>query len=408
MLKRVAVLSLLALSARAATAACPSVTFTDQRISTGISVRADVIVGDFNGDGRDDLAAARSILPVQPIPVEANFQIFFSAPDGTLAPVSTVIPGGFAAQASGDFDGDGLDDLVTYETDLIRILYSNGDGAFTTIALPLPGTNSTSILAGDVNGDGIDDLVLVKRPSGGLTVLLGRRARPMVQSGGGFAGASPQSEYLADVDNDHNLDVVSVPSGNPPTVTFGDGTGNFVQRAVASVPPAQPWEVFSALAIVDVDGDQLPDIVARQNFRGVTLIRNMGGRTLQGDGSVVAADSSSLRVLDMNGDGFVDLMQNQLGGFSIAMGNGQGSFAAAQPYTDNDFAGAGVRTAVGDFRGVGSHDVVLTTGSAPLIHVYLNNCVAAATVPTMSPLSLIALAIALACAALFALRTNFS
>jgi hypothetical protein len=113
------------------------------------------VAGDFNGDGRDDIASYHSDA--------GSWWVSLSTGDGftTLLWDSFSTKSGWGRQVVGDFDGNGLDDLASYHPGAGTwwVSLSSGEG-FTT---RLWGTYSTktgwtSQLAGDFNADGIDDI----------------------------------------------------------------------------------------------------------------------------------------------------------------------------------------------------------------------------------------------------------
>jgi serralysin len=123
--------------------------------------------GDFNGDGRDDIAWQRS---------DGAFTTWLARGNGSFtsndANSWTVLPTSWHVEGSGDFNGDGRDDLV----------WRNDDGSFTTwLAQPNGGfvsndANSWAVLPtswqvveiGDYNGDGRDD-ILWRNSNGAFT-----------------------------------------------------------------------------------------------------------------------------------------------------------------------------------------------------------------------------------------------
>ncbi len=88
--------------------------------------------------------------------------------------------------AVGDFNGDGIPDFATagYSSNNLTVLLGNGSGGFSAApGSPFTvGTTPTSVVVGDFNGDGIQDLVTANHASSNLTVLLGNGA-------GGFTAA---------------------------------------------------------------------------------------------------------------------------------------------------------------------------------------------------------------------------
>jgi hypothetical protein len=133
----------------------------------------DMVTGDFNGDGIADLATAEGYA----------LSIFLGKGDGTFtAAGKNSWPGVNPLYlAAGDFNGDGLTDIAVTDTAVrgtIFLLLNKGDGSFSKTDLsPTTGLSLGGIAAGDLNGDGLLDLVLANYDGGtsnGLTVLLGK------------------------------------------------------------------------------------------------------------------------------------------------------------------------------------------------------------------------------------------
>ncbi len=129
------------------------------------------VTGDFNGDGKLDLALVTH---------DSGYHYFVSVllgkGDGTYQAAVNYTSGRSPAQlASGDFNGDGKQDLAALNTDgTVSLLVGNGDGTFQQPILydePLDGgAGPLAFLAADVNGDGAPDLVIAG--SNSLVVLL--------------------------------------------------------------------------------------------------------------------------------------------------------------------------------------------------------------------------------------------
>ncbi|HEY5198015.1 MAG TPA: FG-GAP-like repeat-containing protein [Solirubrobacteraceae bacterium] len=231
------------------------------------------VVGDFNGDGYDDVVAS--------VYATSGVQIMFGAPDGTLTPGPYV--GGdslLACPAAGDLDGDGrLDLLCTPEapTDgTLDVLIGHGDGTF---APPIPTPSglpvSEGIAVGDVNGDGHPDVVVASTvPTSEhlgtqqISVLLGngdgtlgRATRLSMPDRQSFAFGPPK---LADFDADGRPDILA--SGWPAGVLAGNGDGSFQQPVDLGVYDANTGANAESSVVADFDGDGRPDIATLGDF----------------------------------------------------------------------------------------------------------------------------------------------
>ena len=133
---------------------------------------ASVLVGDVNGNGLQDLVTANFD--------SNNVTVLLGNGSGGFTPAAgspfAVGTSPFSVEA-GDFNGDGVQDLVTanYGSNNITVLTGDNTGAFT--AAPISpfavGASPLSVAVGDFNGDGIEDLATADNGSNRVTVVLG-------------------------------------------------------------------------------------------------------------------------------------------------------------------------------------------------------------------------------------------
>jgi hypothetical protein len=123
----------------------------------------EVATGDFNGDGKQDIVSVSAY-------AQGNGVLAFFAGngDGTFqAPVKTSVPAGPADVIAGDFNGDGKPDLaVLFSTqsfasaDAVTIYLGDGAGSFHQGESYPVGPHASWMLAGDLNSDGNPDLIV--------------------------------------------------------------------------------------------------------------------------------------------------------------------------------------------------------------------------------------------------------
>jgi hypothetical protein len=132
---------------------------------------AAIAVGDFNGDGILDLAVANYF--------GSTVTILLGAGDGTFTATSTInlttLSDDVRFMVVGDFNGDGILDLAAavISDGTAVILLGNGDGTFTTKSTPSVGGAASAIITGDFNGDGITDLAAADFRACSTGVILG-------------------------------------------------------------------------------------------------------------------------------------------------------------------------------------------------------------------------------------------
>lgn len=176
----------------------------------------DVTVGDFNGDGKLDLAVVgRYADDVQ----SASVSILLGKGDGTFrAPLSYRLNTNPCSIATADFNGDGKLDLVVLDNvGVVSILLGNGDGTFQPrVDYPAGSFPVGSIGIGDFTGRGRLDLAVASSGSSSVTILFGNGDGTFQPQGLRFATASfPQAVAVGDFKRNGRLDLaVAARSGS--------------------------------------------------------------------------------------------------------------------------------------------------------------------------------------------------
>jgi hypothetical protein len=292
-----------------------------------------VAVANLNADAVPDL--------VVPDYFGASFTIYLGAPDGGFTTGATYpVEGHCTWVATGDFNEDGRVDIAAARNGsgqpvMLYIYLGNGDGTFTRFqTYPTQLATPTEIILARVDSDNHTDIAYsLSGPNTGA-LFLGNgdgtfRAPELITPGDDPSGNS-QGFSLADLDADGNLDWIAAQDFvDSLVVRRGDRTGQFVSVAGLSFP--HPWDVETA----DLNGDGTLDLVASNLDSAVCWLRDPNGAPAPAAAVRSPGGLVKLLALDLDGDGLPDLVFSGLdGSFSVAINNGRSMTTVDPPPAD--------------------------------------------------------------------------
>lgn len=297
-----------------------------------------ILTADFNQDGIPDIAA----MSQGSSGTDGDVAVFLGNGDGSFrGPVDTVLGDFPVSIALGDFDRDGILDVVTvdYFANAAYVSLGNGDGSFKTAVPYAIGAGPFSVTTGDFNGDGFMDVAAANGDGGSMSVLLGNGDGTLQSQQVYRTGRQPEFVAAGDLDGDGKLDLIIADYADMMVGVFlGKGDGTFQPQVTYPVGGTD-----SGLAIADMDGDGIPDIVASYYMPAkVGVLRGKGDGTFAAvrDYNTGQTQGFELSVADLNGDGTPDMVSDDINSSISVLLNGTAATATltnvAVPGTSND------------------------------------------------------------------------
>ena len=303
------------------------------------------IMADYNGDGLTDFYFFQH--------ASNSVPIIYSTGRGSFEGITIKLPDDFGAifnqsdvvKLSGDFDGDGLPDFAGFKTGYVTVpvlstaLHDSFSGTIVTIAEDIsPFINEKGAVqqSGDFNGDGLIDILVFNN---------GYKSAPILYSDGklgfdatltrypdnvsDYVNAKDAKQYLGDFNGDGLTDIsvflnrmVSIP------VLIGKGNGSF-EGNMMDIPAGQEHyftdsDVLPVLG--DINGDKITDIVG---FK--TGLKTVPSLISQSENSFVFTNAPMTDEManyindqdverfigDFNGDGLIDIAAIKQGFVSL-------------------------------------------------------------------------------------------
>jgi hypothetical protein len=306
----------------------------------------NAVATDVNHDGYPDLIVQDGSNQY----TNNELWVFLNNGNGTFAAPSQVKPkfvitnectiGSIAGFAVGDVTGDGNPDIVAVSPcGYVATYVGNGQGSFNTANAPqsqTPGgaTTGLQLVGGKLN------LILISSVGNNGAVV------GMPSNGDGtFSAANTLVMLPAGAGDALNLQFQDVNADGIPDIVLSDGDGNLYVALGESngsfQPPVSSIGGYTAVypknfALVDVNGDGLPDFIDQEEGYASVYLNN-GNAAFGGPSGIAATNyatglnAGQLAVADFNGDGKSDFANIDLwyGRASIFLSNGNGSFQGA-------------------------------------------------------------------------------
>jgi hypothetical protein len=323
---------------------------------------ASVAAADFDRNGAIDVAAVN--------PLTNQVAILLGNGHGILGAATQYPAGeGPAAVAVADFNLDGKPDLVTANSvgNDVTVMLGNGNGSFQAPQHAGAGTAPVAIVVADFNRDGLPDVAVAGSGSGDVTILLGRGDGTFGNSYSAGVGDGPNAIAVGDLNGDGKLDLaVTNLTSQTVSILLGNGDGTFQNGGSIPINSAP-----SSIAIADFNQDGKPDL-AVVVANAVWVAQGNGDGTFQPWAQwSVATGPAGLVVADFNLDGRLDLItaNTVTNDISVLLGNGDGTFRPALNLGADYFATA---LAAADFNGDGKPDLVVANPADGRVTMMLN------------------------------------
>ena len=292
---------------------------------------------------------------------------------GGLSPAAGIgLPAPFGIVA-GDWDRDGKQDLATANNSGPAVTTVDGNGGFGFAMSGAYGVcpSSYGIAAGDVDADGALDLAVCDWSGNRVVIMAGDGAGAFAPAADPTMAGMPIAPVLADFDLDGRLDIAVADYSGAAAARLNTSavpTGIHFDAPVGVLVEAGSY----AAATGDVNNDGKPDAVVTCTDGYVRTLLGDGSGTLTPSAAIHTGDCGcDVRLADVDCDGRLDLITpGYSGGLYVARGDGSGGFGSLATYGTNSYP---YFVDVGDLNQDGYPDIVVSCYNSAAVSVYLND-----------------------------------
>ena len=237
------------------------------------------------------------------------------------------------------------------------------------------GSSPTAIATGDFNGDGIQDLAVAAGNNVYVMLGDGSGAFPSAKVSQITVGSGPTSVVAGDFNRDGNLDfAVTNKTDNTVSVMLGAGNGSTFNQASGSPISTGTSTSPAALVTADFNGDGKLDLaVAESGLNRVDIFKGNGDGTFSLQPSSIATGTTPLSIVfgDFNADGKIDLAVANSGSklLGLSLGNGDLTF---QAQTTVSVGPNPIVAAPADYNGDGTTDLAVANNGTSTVNIFLN------------------------------------
>jgi len=319
-----------------------------------VSGATPMVDGDVNGDGVPDTIYVT-------LPVAGQTGSTLTAELRSKSGGAPTITAGIQVACTvnsvmlADLNKDGkLDAVATCNEGVVAVMPGNGDGTFQSAAT-YQVASAAKAVAADLNGDGFPDLVVAMATGykgSVFGILLNQGGTGAIQFGTAtlYAGINGNVQIfgsaqlsVGDVNGDGRVDVVT---GGIPDSTSTEG-GIFLGNGDGTLKYAS--EISGTFAMGDFNGDGAVDFAASSGPpTSILYSSGVWVESLQSSGSFksygylnMLIGAASLRAVDVNGDGHLDVVMMTTSTTTVLLGDGKGNLTVGRSYaTPGDYYGA--------------------------------------------------------------------
>lgn len=292
-------------------------------------------VGDFNNDGISDIVASQDL-------TSAGTYVFYGSSSGTFSSGTLVGDDSTTSSVSAaDLNGDGNLDVLYYDTDVSGYVarYGDGKGGFATAKNVLTSAAFGNLKVVDVTGDGKAEILGY---SGSTLSVYGSNDAGSYSLKSSQTLSSLVGFEVTDINGDGKLDL-TLASATSVAVSLGAGDGAFGSQITTAVSG------LANFATGDLNHDGLADLVINKNGSTTTQFGNGDGTFQTAVSYATAGTSRGVSLADVDGDGEIDIIaRNGISAARLLTNNGDGTFAVT---TSSLAFGTTDITMVGDFNG---------------------------------------------------------